>query len=80
MTAIVQGVCLFILPLSNPYQQSFDLRIIPQAVSVRYGLAVGATCAPLVLVMMYIFGSQNLPNYVLQSKKKDCVNKVELFF
>ena len=35
-----------------------DFRIIPQAVSVRYGLAVGATCAPLVLAMMYIFGSQ----------------------
>lgn len=31
-------------------------RIIPQAVSVRYGLAVGATCAPAVLGMMYIMG------------------------
>ena len=62
---------ILFLPLTYPYQQSFfDLRIIPQAVSVRYGLAVGATCAPLVLVMMYIFGSQNLPNFALQSKKK----------
>lgn len=34
-----------------------ELRIIPQAVSVRYGLAVGAQCAPLVLAMMYILGS-----------------------
>ena len=32
-------------------------RIIPQAVSVRYGLAVGARCVPLVLAMMYILGS-----------------------
>ena len=32
-------------------------RIIPQAVCVRFGLYVGATCAPLVLAMMYIFGS-----------------------
>lgn len=69
-----------ILPLPYSYQQSFDLRIIPQAVSVRYGLAVGATCAPLVLVMMYIFGSQNLPNYAQQSGKENCVNKVKRFF
>ena len=33
-----------------------EFRIIPQAVSVRYGLAVGAQCAPLVLAMMYILG------------------------
>jgi metal transporter CNNM len=25
-------------------------------VSVRYGLAIGATCSPLVLTMMYLFG------------------------
>ncbi|KAJ2917580.1 hypothetical protein MD484_g2835, partial [Candolleomyces efflorescens] len=31
------------------------LRIIPQALSVRYGLAIGARCAPLVLGMMYLF-------------------------
>ncbi|KAF7982400.1 hypothetical protein HWV62_28499 [Athelia sp. TMB] len=28
--------------------------IIPQAVSVRYGLSIGAACAPLVLALMYI--------------------------
>ena len=32
-------------------------RVIPQAVSVRHGLAVGARCVPLVLAMMYILGS-----------------------
>jgi len=32
-------------------------RIIPQAVSVRYGLSIGAACAPLVLGMMYLFGT-----------------------
>ncbi|KAI0078552.1 hypothetical protein K474DRAFT_1660372 [Panus rudis PR-1116 ss-1] len=30
-------------------------RIIPQAVSVRYGLSIGAACTPIVLGMMYIF-------------------------
>lgn len=30
-------------------------RIIPQSVSVRYGLSIGATCAPFVLVLMWIF-------------------------
>ena len=39
-----------------PYQ---EFRIIPQAVSVRYGLAVGAQCAPLVLAMMYILCSSS---------------------
>jgi metal transporter CNNM len=34
-----------------------EFRIIPQAVSVRYGLAIGARCVPLVLAMMYIFCS-----------------------
>ncbi|TFK66310.1 DUF21-domain-containing protein [Pluteus cervinus] len=29
--------------------------VIPQAVSVRYGLSVGAACAPFVLLMMWIF-------------------------
>ncbi|KAJ7776548.1 hypothetical protein DFH07DRAFT_951679 [Mycena maculata] len=29
--------------------------IIPQALSVRYGLSIGAACAPLVLFMMYLF-------------------------
>ncbi|THG97900.1 hypothetical protein EW026_g4193 [Hermanssonia centrifuga] len=29
--------------------------IIPQAVSVRYGLSIGAKCAPIVLGMMYLF-------------------------
>ena len=36
-----------------------EVRIIPQAVSVRYGLAVGAQCVPLVLAMMYILGSSS---------------------
>ncbi|KAJ7624854.1 hypothetical protein FB45DRAFT_924367 [Roridomyces roridus] len=29
--------------------------IIPQAVSVRYGLGIGAACAPFVLCLMYLF-------------------------
>ncbi|PBK61498.1 DUF21-domain-containing protein [Armillaria solidipes] len=29
--------------------------IIPQSLSVRYGLAIGATCTPFVLVLMYVF-------------------------
>ena len=31
-------------------------RIIPQAVSVRYGLSIGAACSPLVLGLMYLLG------------------------
>lgn len=29
--------------------------VIPQALSVRYGLSIGAACAPVVLCLMYIF-------------------------
>lgn len=36
-----------------------EFRIIPQAVSVRYGLAIGAKCAPLVLATMYILCSSS---------------------
>ena len=32
------------------------LRVIPQAVCVRYGLSIGAKCAPLVLALMWILG------------------------
>jgi len=31
-------------------------RVIPQAASVRYGLSIGAACAPLVLGLMYLLG------------------------
>ena len=43
--AVAQG-----LPYLFPY------RIIPQAVSVRHGLSIGATCAPYVIGLMYIMG------------------------
>ena len=33
------------------------VRIIPQAISVRYGLGIGASCAPLVIALMYIMGA-----------------------
>ena len=37
-------------------------RIIPQAVSVRYGLSIGARCVPVVLALMYFFGSRSYPS------------------
>ncbi|KAF8190069.1 hypothetical protein BJ912DRAFT_1142806 [Pholiota molesta] len=43
--------------------------IIPQAVSVRYGLAIGAKCAPFVLVFMYILSPIAWPI----AKLLDCV-------
>ncbi|GBE79332.1 DUF21-domain-containing protein [Sparassis crispa] len=35
--------------------------IIPQAVCVRYGLSIGAKCAPMVLVMMYLLAPVAYP-------------------
>ena len=45
-------------PSSKKAEQ--HLRIIPQAVSVRYGLAIGARCVPVVLALMYFFGVHSL--------------------
>ncbi|KAG2358635.1 hypothetical protein BDR07DRAFT_1379273 [Suillus spraguei] len=42
----------------------FDLlakRVIPQAVCARYGLAIGARCAPFVLLLMYLFAPVAYP-------------------
>lgn len=57
--------------------------IIPQAVSVRYGLSIGATCAPVVLGMMYIFAPIAWPiakllDYVLGKSETHTYKKAEL--
>ncbi|GJE92114.1 DUF21-domain-containing protein [Phanerochaete sordida] len=57
--------------------------IIPQAVSVRYGLSIGATCAPIVLGMMYIFAPIAWPiakllDYVLGKSETHTYKKAEL--
>jgi hypothetical protein len=41
----------------------FRHRVIPQAISVRYGLYVGAHFAPLVLILMFLFGKFSLIPY-----------------
>ncbi|TFK81680.1 DUF21-domain-containing protein [Polyporus arcularius HHB13444] len=57
--------------------------IIPQAVSVRYGLAIGASCAPIVRAMMYIFAPIAWPiakllDYVLGANETHTYKKAEL--
>ncbi|KAG2354576.1 hypothetical protein BDR07DRAFT_1305538 [Suillus spraguei] len=57
--------------------------IIPQAVSVRYGLAVGARCAPFVLCLMYLFAPVAYPiakllDYVLGQNEGHTYKKAEL--
>ncbi|TFK48051.1 DUF21-domain-containing protein [Heliocybe sulcata] len=59
------------------------VRIIPQAVSVRYGLSIGATCAPIVLGMMYLFApiawpTAKLLDYVLGANEAHTYKKAEL--
>ncbi|KAI8983294.1 DUF21-domain-containing protein [Trametes punicea] len=58
-------------------------RIIPQAVSVRYGLSIGASCAPIVLSMMYLFAPVAWPvakllDYVLGRDEAHTYKKAEL--
>ncbi|KAG0705238.1 hypothetical protein DFH29DRAFT_908285 [Suillus ampliporus] len=57
--------------------------IIPQAVSVRYGLAIGARCAPFVLGLMYLFAPVAYPtakllDYVLGQNEAHTYKKAEL--
>ncbi|KAH9927409.1 uncharacterized protein BXZ73DRAFT_48824 [Epithele typhae] len=57
--------------------------IIPQAASVRYGLSIGASCAPIVLAMMYIFAPIAWPvakllDYVLGRDEGHTYKKAEL--
>jgi metal transporter CNNM len=57
--------------------------IIPQAASVRYGLSIGAVCAPFVLFLMYVFAPVAYPtarilDFVLGSNETHTYKKAEL--
>ncbi|KAJ7264478.1 hypothetical protein B0H12DRAFT_1101873 [Mycena haematopus] len=57
--------------------------IIPQAISVRYGLSIGAACAPFVLVLMYILAPVAYPiarllDAVLGANETHTYKKAEL--
>ncbi|KAI0089975.1 hypothetical protein BDY19DRAFT_941710 [Irpex rosettiformis] len=57
--------------------------IIPQAVSVRYGLAIGAKCAPIVLGLMYFFApvawpTAKLLDWILGANEAHTYKKAEL--
>jgi len=57
--------------------------IIPQAVSVRYGLSIGARCVPVVLTLMYFFAPIAWPiakllDYVLGKSDVHTYKKAEL--
>ncbi|KAL5534765.1 hypothetical protein ACEPAG_1229 [Sanghuangporus baumii] len=59
------------------------LRVIPQAVCARYGLLIGAKCAPLVLGLMYIlapiaYPTAKLLDYVLGANEEHTYKKAEL--
>ncbi|KAJ3508545.1 hypothetical protein NLJ89_g5696 [Agrocybe chaxingu] len=57
--------------------------VIPQALSVRYGLWIGATCAPFVLGMMYLFSPIAWPiakllDFALGANEQHTYKKAEL--
>ncbi|KAK0475263.1 hypothetical protein IW261DRAFT_1647622 [Armillaria novae-zelandiae] len=57
--------------------------IIPQSLSVRYGLAIGAACTPFVLVLMYVFAPIAWPiakllDLVLGANETHTYKKAEL--
>ncbi|KAG8220684.1 hypothetical protein J3R82DRAFT_2972 [Butyriboletus roseoflavus] len=75
-------VRLFLLATPSTHSRPLS-RIIPQAVSVRYGLAVGARCAPFVLSLMYVFAPIAWPiakllDHVLGVNEAHTYKKAEL--
>jgi metal transporter CNNM len=75
----------------RPFFLRFDLlilahllcRVIPQALSVRYGLSIGAACAPFVLFLMYLFSPIAYPiakllDYFLGVNETHTYKKAEL--
>ncbi|KAF6758936.1 hemolysin [Ephemerocybe angulata] len=74
---------------SRNYLTSFPTRcpsfreIIPQALSVRYGLSIGAACAPLVIGLMYIMAPVAYPiswllDFALGAHERHTYKKAEL--
>ncbi|EIM91873.1 DUF21-domain-containing protein [Stereum hirsutum FP-91666 SS1] len=80
-SALGGGVAAVVISttLIGPYPRL----VIPQAVSVRYGLSIGAKCAPFVLAMMYIFSpiawpTAKLLDYILGASEEHTYKKAEL--
>lgn len=70
-------------PSSLPRSPASKPRIIPQAVSVRYGLSIGAACAPFVLFLMYLLAPIAYPiakllDFVLGHNETHTYKKAEL--
>ncbi|KAG2024099.1 CBS domain-containing protein [Coprinopsis cinerea AmutBmut pab1-1] len=67
----------------SPRVRERNREIIPQAVSVRYGLAIGATCAPLVSAMMLVMAPITYPvarllDWALGAGERHTYRKAEL--
>ncbi|KAH0584581.1 hypothetical protein H2248_010115 [Termitomyces sp. 'cryptogamus'] len=77
------GTCLMKLHCSNGISKFHSREIIPQAVCVRYGLAIGAKCAPFVLALMWILSPIAYPiakllDWVLGGEEHNTYKKAEL--
>ncbi|KAG6909584.1 hypothetical protein DXG01_016623 [Tephrocybe rancida] len=82
----------FALPVSVPVTKYHDVQsslaadsreIIPQAICVRHGLAIGARCAPLVLALMWILSPVAYPiakllDWALGGAEHNTYKKAEL--
>ncbi|KAF7358684.1 CAMK CAMKL CHK1 protein kinase [Mycena sanguinolenta] len=82
---LLGAVFAFMLRTLGPWRSPSlpPSRIIPQAMAVRYGLSIGATCAPFVLVLMYILAPIAYPiarllDAVLGANETHTYKKAEL--
>lgn len=60
-----QRVCFYPAPIDHGQRIH---RVIPQAICAKYGLAIGAACAPFVLTLMYLFGERPSFCYVTRTR------------
>ncbi|KAH9065016.1 hypothetical protein EDB87DRAFT_1803780 [Lactarius vividus] len=81
--ALGGGVAAIVISTTMIGIISHHTRIIPQAVSVRHGLSIGARCVPVVLTLMYFFAPIAWPiakllDYVLGKSDVHTYKKAEL--
>ncbi|KAG6900363.1 hypothetical protein C0993_011994 [Termitomyces sp. T159_Od127] len=80
---VIFGECVLQCSVRHHFEPDLGNRIIPQAVCVRYGLAIGARCAPLVLALMWILSPIAYPiakllDWVLGGNEHNTYKKAEL--
>ncbi|KNZ76862.1 Protein MAM3 [Termitomyces sp. J132] len=80
---VIFGVRIIVIAIQDMFKLPSQNRIIPQAVCVRYGLAIGAKCAPFISTLMWMLAPVAYPiarilDWALRGKAHNTYKKEEL--